>query len=227
MRNLFKLLFHRYKTKEKPVAEGKWTNSANYWENRYANGGNSGIGSYGRLAQFKAEIINQFVKDHNIKTVIEWGCGDGNQLGLADYPQYTGYDVSNEAIIICRRKFKDDATKMFIHCGNTGSITDKTAELTLSLDVLYHLIEDNVYESYMKRLFETSSRYVCIYSCNNDSPIPVQHVKQRIFTQWIDHNVATEWHLIKHIPNRFPYNPDDKETSWSEFYFYEKTVSQQ
>ncbi|MCR4847947.1 MAG: class I SAM-dependent methyltransferase [Bacteroidales bacterium] len=227
MKNIFKKLFHRHQAKEQSIAEEAWTNSANYWENRYLTGGNSGIGSYGRLAQFKAEIINQFVKDNNIKTVIEWGCGDGNQLGLADYPQYTGYDVSNEAINICREKFKDDTTKRFIHCGGLEYFPKETAELTLSLDVLYHLIEDDIYASYMKRLFATSSKYVCIYSCNDNVFIPANHVKQRIFTQWVDDNVAAEWHLVKHIPNRFPYDPNDPETSWSDFYFYEKTGSQQ
>lgn len=222
MKNIFKTLLYRPQSKVQPVAEEAWTNSANYWENRYLTGGNSGIGSYGRLAQFKAEIINQFVKEHDIKTVIEWGCGDGNQLGLANYPHYTGYDVSNEAVNICREKFKNDTSKKFIPCGNPEFVAKETAELTLSLDVLYHLIEDNVFDSYMKRLFDTSSRYVCIYSCNDNMYIPAQHVKQRIFTQWIDDNVASEWHLVKHIPNRFPYDPNDSETSWSDFYFYEK-----
>lgn len=32
--------------------------SKEYWEQRYAGGGTSGAGSYGKLAEFKAEIIN-------------------------------------------------------------------------------------------------------------------------------------------------------------------------
>ena len=35
--------------------------SAAYWEERYRRGGNSGAGSYGKLAEFKAEVINDFV----------------------------------------------------------------------------------------------------------------------------------------------------------------------
>ena len=53
-----------------------------YWKRRYDNGGNSGAGSYNRLAKFKAEIINGFVKSHMIKTVIEWGCGDGRSITI-------------------------------------------------------------------------------------------------------------------------------------------------
>jgi hypothetical protein len=55
-------------------------NSVNYWENRYAAGGNSGDGSYGRLAVFKAEFINKFIDEVNINSATEMGCGDGHQL---------------------------------------------------------------------------------------------------------------------------------------------------
>ena len=34
-----------------------FTDSAKYWEQRYRTGGNSGAGSYCRLAEFKAEVV--------------------------------------------------------------------------------------------------------------------------------------------------------------------------
>jgi hypothetical protein len=82
--------------------------SSQYWNDRYAGGGNSGAGSYGRLAHFKAEVINKFVAAHGIRTVIEFGSGDGAQLELAHYPRYTGIDVSERAVALCRRKFNRD-----------------------------------------------------------------------------------------------------------------------
>ena len=36
----------------------KFTTSNEYWEQRYKTGGNSGAGSYNRLAEHKADIIN-------------------------------------------------------------------------------------------------------------------------------------------------------------------------
>ena len=72
--------------------------SAAYWESRYAKGGSSGVGSYGRFAEFKAEVLNRFVATHSVQSVIEFGCGDGNQLALASYPWYLGYDVSATAV---------------------------------------------------------------------------------------------------------------------------------
>lgn len=72
--------------------------SSEYWERRYAAGHNSGAGSYGALAEFKADVINRFVARNSVQTVIEFGCGDGAQLELADYRHYVGYDVSETVL---------------------------------------------------------------------------------------------------------------------------------
>lgn len=220
VKKIIKELFCLNRTKKQ--IDRETFSSAKYWEQRYLSGDNSGIGSYGRLAQFKAETINNFVLEHNINTVIEWGCGDGNQLSLSNYPYYVGFDVSKEAITICLSRFKNDSNKKFIYCGSPDFIFNDTSELALSLDVIYHLIEDDVFSMYMKRLFDSSSKYVCIYSCNDEDGSYGQHVKHRKFTNWIDSNLSTEWKLIEYVPNKYPYNPLDEETSWSNFYFYEK-----
>ena len=85
--------------------------SKQYWIERYEAGRTSGAGSYNELAEFKAEIINAFVVDHGIQTVMDFGCGDGNQLQLANYPDYTGFDVSPRAVDLCRNIFSSDDRK--------------------------------------------------------------------------------------------------------------------
>ena len=65
-----------------------------YWENRYERGLTSGAGSYGRLAHFKAEVLNEYVNQNKILSVVEFGCGDGAQLSLAKYANYIGLDLS-------------------------------------------------------------------------------------------------------------------------------------
>ena len=82
----------------------KYINSSrDYWENRYKNGGNSGAGSYNNLAAFKAKVINNFVTENNINTILELGSGDCNQLSYANYKNYFGYDFSKTAIDICKK----------------------------------------------------------------------------------------------------------------------------
>ena len=203
-----------------PSTSRPFQGSGNYWNNRYKAGGNSGDGSYSHLAEFKAEILNTFVAENGITSIIEYGCGDGNQLSLAKYPRYIGFDVSPQAISMCLKRFSNDATKTFklmeTHAG-------ETAELTLSLDVIYHLVEDDVFFDYMNVLFESSERFVVIYSSDTDNNPEgtAPHVRHRHFSSWINEN-KTEWKLIKHIPNRYPFNGDTKSGSFAEFYIFSK-----
>jgi SAM-dependent methyltransferase len=195
----------------------KFQGSEIFWIDRYSKGGNSGSGSYNQLAEFKAEILNDFVDRFKVNSVIEYGCGDGNQLGLANYPNYLGFDVSPDALALCKAKFSDDLTKKF---KLVKDYIDERAELTLSLDVTYHLVEDSVFESYMERLFTSSDRWVIIYSSNFDEHSDL-HVKHREFTKWVERSI-TDWKLLKHIPNRYPYQGDLQNSSSSDFYVYTK-----
>jgi SAM-dependent methyltransferase len=197
--------------------------SERFWEQRYSTGGTSGPGSYNHLAQFKAEILNQFVRQNSISRVIEYGCGDGNQLKLAEYPNYLGFDISSAAIAICREAFRNDETKQF---KLMQEYSGETAPLTLSLDVIYHLVEDEIFNAYMDRLFSSSERFVILYSSNTDINPPglAPHVRHRNFTKWIEANQPS-WQLIQYIPNRYPLKNDQSKESFSDFYIFEKDLS--
>jgi hypothetical protein len=203
------------------LAQPVWFSSADYWERRYASGGNSGIGSYHEFAEFKAEILNRFVQEHCVHSVIEFGCGDGNQLSLARYPDYTGFDVSPTALAMCRQRFATDSSKKFRLASEYGG---ETAELALSLDVIYHLVEDWAFTVYMGRLFHASRHYVIIYSSDVDDDYnrrPDVHVRHRNFTRWIENN-QPGWRLIHRVPNRYPYRGDHTKGSFSQFFIYGK-----
>jgi cyclopropane fatty-acyl-phospholipid synthase-like methyltransferase len=193
--------------------------SASYWEARYRDGSTSGAGSYGRLAQFKATILNDFVQTNDIRTVIEFGCGDGAQLELARYPRYVGVDVATGSVERCSERFAHDPTKRFYLASAIPSDLGKF-DLVLSLDVIYHLVEDSVFDSYMRSLFSAAQRHVVIYSSNYESLTGTPHVRHRKFTAWIAKN-ARHWQPAGSVPNRFPFDstrPDD--TSFADFYFF-------
>ena len=191
-----------------------FSDSAAYWEKRYASGGNSGVGSYRLFAEFKAEVLNTFVDTHPVQSVIEFGCGDGNQLGLARYPTYLGLDVSSTAISRCKEIFKSDRHKSF---RLTSEYREENADLVLSLDVIHHLVEDDVFEHYMQMLFDASNRYVIIYANDSDDSrgYVEPHVRHRKFTKWVKENLPN-WELVKH-------RGDYLEGSYTEFFIYEKT----
>jgi len=147
--------------------------SLKYWRARYLNGGNSGAGSYGEMAQFKADTINEFIESHkDIVAVLDVGCGDGNQASLLKCTYYKGVDISKVAIDLCKKKFEDIDTMSFM---NTRELDDFAQfDLVLSLDVVYHLLEEEVFESHMGTLFRHAGKYVIIYSSDTNRILPNQ-----------------------------------------------------
>jgi SAM-dependent methyltransferase len=195
-------------------------NSASYWQNRYEKGGNSGPGSSGALAVFKAEVLNDFVAKESVASVLEFGCGDGRQLALAKYPRYTGIDISPRALVLCRERFFADKTKDFRLLADVG---EARAQMTMSLDVIYHLVEDSVFAEHMAALFDRADRFVALYSSDTDDNRDIQgpHIRHRRFSAWIAAN-RPEWVLKERIKNRLPYEGDSIGASFADFFFYAK-----
>lgn len=197
-----------------------FTNSTDYWKERYKSGGNSGAGSYNQLAEFKGEFLNEFVQKNNVDSVIELGSGDGNQLDYFDFKKYTGFDVSETVVKNCQQKFANKPEYQFNLMKN---ITNQKADMVMSLDVIYHLIEDEVYHNYMQHLFAMSNKYVAIYAYDSEGEgYYAPHVRPRKFSDWINAN-ATNFRLVEHVPNKYPFDPNDPaNTSIADFYLYEK-----
>ena len=201
-----------------------FASSQAYWDARYQRGQNSGAGSYGRLAVFKADYLNQLVIDLGIKSIVELGCGDGAQLQLARYPRYVGLDVSNAAVELCRALFAADSSKIFLPTSDP-SATTCYADCAISLDVIYHLVEDAVFDAYMRLLLSLAQRYIVIYSSDFDGPGPAPHVRHRNYSAWLARSAA-DWQLIQTKDNIYPYDarrPED--TSWATFHVYARTAA--
>ncbi len=198
-----------------------FNNSTDYWKDRYNTGGNSGDGSYGELAQFKATFLNNLVVENNIETVIEFGSGDGNQLTMAKYANYVGFDISPKAIALCEALFKNDPTKKFLEL---ESYNNHQADLSMSLDVIFHLVEDTIFHDYMSRLFLSSQKYVVIFSSNTNKnkEKPDPHVRHRKFTDWIETH-QEDWALLSHTANENPFKGNNKTGSFADFYVFELT----
>lgn len=194
-----------------------------YWEYRYATKGNSGSGSYGRLSEFKAEIFNKFVDDNKIKSILDLGCGDGNQISLFKMDNYFGLDVSKTIIKSNQKRFKNDKTKTFLIYNNKNIdyFKKNKVELCISFDVLFHLVENDIFITYLNNLFNTSTKYVLIYSSNQYLNISPYEFHRPILSV-IEKNFK-EWELFDVINNKYPYDEQDSdETSLSNFYFFRK-----
>lgn len=197
--------------------------SRQYWEDRYRLGGDAGGGSFGAPARYKAEVLNRFVRDHAIASVIEFGCGDGNQLQLAHYPDYMGVDVSAAALAHCRARFASDARKQFVLLDDYRG---ERAELSLSLDVLFHLVEDTTYLAYLDRLFAAASHYVVVYSTSTErSPRTFRHVRHRD----VAGDIAARFHLFVRMHEEETALPPPVQSGQgldTRFFFYQRVASE-
>ncbi len=186
-----------------------------YWEARYRSGGTSGAGSYGGLVSFKADVINAFVADNAVASVLDLGCGDGSLLSRLAVSDYVGVDVSATALASCGARFPQHR---FVPFDALDSVVP--AELAMSIDVIFHLVEDSVFNRTMEALFSHATRFVLIYSSNQDCDWPAPHVRHRCFT---NHVAAAwpEWRLLAHLPNPLPFDPGrPDDTSFADFFVY-------
>ncbi len=189
--------------------------SARYWEGRYRAGGNSGSGSYGRLAEFKAAFINGFVAANDIGRAIDHGCGDGALLARLDIAEYVGIDVSPTILAACAQRFADRPGWRFL---SPAALEDMApAELAMSIDVIFHLVEDAAYAAYIATLAASATRYLLVYSSNVDLDWPAAHVRHRRFSA----DLGPRWRLAAHLPNPYAYDPADPDnTSFADFHVF-------
>lgn len=159
---------------------------AGYWDRRYREGRTSGAGSEGDEGAYKAEYLSRFLADHDVKTVVDWGCGDGQVLDLVEFPQqtqYIGVDVSPTIVERMRRDERFNGPRYLFHTVDSFMTGTRTQlELALSFDVLFHFPDIADYLRYLDLLFQSAEKYVMIYSTNYGGGRTSRHVYRREFT---------------------------------------------
>ena len=185
-----------------------------YWNNRYQNGGNSGEGSYNDYATHKASVVNNLINKDNINIISEYGCGDGNQVGLfKGFKEYHGYDISPYIISKCKEVYKNRADMYFYYEKSELPKSD----LSLSLDVIYHIMDDKDLENYLIFMFNNSDKYVLIFSSNHDNN------EENKVKDIMVHRIITD--IIKRIVVNFELVGviDNNLKTSAKFFLYKKT----
>jgi SAM-dependent methyltransferase len=201
--------------------------SRRYWERHCAQGGHSGDGSRHLLAEFKAEVLNGLVVAHDIGSIVEFGCGDGQQLALARYPQYHGLDVSPTALARAADRFRADPTKSFTLHDPTRFADPAghlAAEMALSLDVIHHVVEDELYELHLRHIFGAGRRLVVLFTSDADTLRVRERTAPHVRHRPVGRDVAAafpQWRLRERIANRYPYQGAQTLTSFADFRVYE------
>lgn len=184
-------------------------NITEYWERRYRNGRTSGAGSEGDAVEAKAAYVRNLLERERVDSIIDWGVGDGTVLKMTDTRiPYLGIDVSRTIIGRMKIAFASQPEKRFLLADN---YTGQQADLAMSLDVIFHQVNDRDYEVHLHRLFGSARRLVLIHSSNHDGGRTAPHVRWR---RWTPDVMA--WHPQWHLEDA----PDDPKQIG--FYLYRR-----
>lgn len=205
-----------------------------YWNERYRRGGFSGNGSVGDLGRWKVQVVGDFILKNEIESIVDMGCGDGVWLAQLrtflnkqwDGVEYTGVDISAEAIQACNKIFLTSQNTLFLTTEIYRVANHEPAELALSIDVIFHQSNDDLYEEYMNVLVNASTDWLIIFSNDRQRPKPKSykvgdHIHFRKFTSWIE-EYAPQWELHEKIDSPFKIKEGRRNFSWADFYIYKR-----
>jgi len=137
-----------------------------FWENRYNSDPNlgSGVGSKQRWKQRKLDAVAELVKRHNVKKILDIGCGDLQVM--RDFPDLSGYeylgiDFSETVIERNRKTFPD----LQFRAADLDSIRDlslETPDLVICFDLLFHIQNDGTYDRICDFMFNCGAKAVAL-----------------------------------------------------------------
>ncbi|MEX2500290.1 MAG: class I SAM-dependent methyltransferase [Wenzhouxiangellaceae bacterium] len=138
-----------------------------FWNFRYSEypALGSGVGSREQNLRHKEWVLQQINQDLIPSSVLDIGCGDLEVSRRIEFKNYTGVDISSEAIIGARRKKRD---WNFI-VGNPVKTPIDPCQLVICLDVLIHQPTYAEYIALLGRIFSLCTD-VAILSGYNQEP---------------------------------------------------------
>lgn len=165
-----------------------------YWERRYATGRTSGAGSEGEAAEAKADYINALIGEHGIKSVVDWGCGDGEVLHrITRDVAYTGIDVSLTAISRVATRYPDRRFLTLDDVVKNFDLDVLEADMAMSLDVLFHLPDDRDFVAHLQQVFGSARRLVLVHATDHDGGRTARHVRWRRWTP----SIPRGWRVVE------------------------------
>lgn len=137
------------------------------WNNKIKNVPLSGPGSSIESAKNFLHFVDKFIKDNNIKNIIDIGCGDLTWISKSDFfnndnINYLGMDISEFIINKNKLKFPNK-----IFCVNNAiEKFDNSCELIILRDVIFHLSNQNIIDIFTN--IKNKFKYICITNCRNE-----------------------------------------------------------
>jgi hypothetical protein len=131
----------------------------NYWDSLYLSGGTSGEGSIGFLRSWKWRVIQKF--SQTVDDVVDVGCGDLSFWEGRTCSRYVGIDIS--PAVLERDKLTHPQWS-FIVSGSDVFQEGLSAHIVLCMDILFHILDDEVYRKTLKNVTRYSKKWIFIYT---------------------------------------------------------------
>lgn len=125
----------------------------------------SGDGSKPENTKLYRTFLQNFLREHQIESVVDIGCGDWAFSRLMDWKgiNYTGYDICKDLVEVNQKQFGSSSIR-FIH-GNGLRFDLPKADLLICKDVLQHLPNEEI-----QRLPSQFNKYKHILLINDVDP---------------------------------------------------------
>ena len=136
------------------------------WNNKIKNVPLSGPGSSLEIAKNFMFFMDKFIKDYNIKSVIDIGCGDLTWISKSNFFNdnnviYLGMDISD--FIINKNELNFPNKKFIVN--NVVEKFDNSCELIILRDVIFHLSNNDILNIFKN--IKNKFKYICITNCKN------------------------------------------------------------
>lgn len=135
-------------------AEGTWCKDV-------AGKGTSGTGSTLEITREYRVYVEDFMKKHSVKSIVDAGCGDWSFSSAIDWgdASYLGIDIASDVIAGVRNKHQKGRITFQV-----GDITEElpAAELLISKDVLQHLSNELVHKFIRNNLRKDKYKWVIL-----------------------------------------------------------------
>jgi SAM-dependent methyltransferase len=135
-------------------AEGRWGKDV-------TGKGTSGFGSTLEITREYRAYIEDFMKKHAVRSVIDAGCGDWSFSSAMDWgdASYLGIDIASDVIETDRKKHEKAKIKFQV-----GDITEDlpAADLLISKDVLQHLSNELIHKFINNNLRKGKYKWVIL-----------------------------------------------------------------
>jgi SAM-dependent methyltransferase len=130
-----------------------------FWNERYASAPDlgSGLGSRGSLLEKKQRLISDVVEQIQPVSMLDIGCGDIEVTRHLPVKNYTGVDLSENALNLARQKRPDWSFVPYPHAD---------ADLVISMDVLIHQPSRDDYVALCGLIRQHALRHVLVAAYN-------------------------------------------------------------